>query len=149
VRCQTRHYSGHYELAAVMLDAGADPNAAAQRWTALHQITWVRKPGRGDNDPAPEGSGHLSSLDLVRQLVAHGANVNARMTKKANVGRTTLNMIGATAFLMAARGADAPLMLLLASLGADPLLPTTRLHSWWRRELVLILQERILGQKAK
>jgi uncharacterized protein len=115
--------NAHYELAAVMLDAGADPNAAAQGWTALHQITWVRKPGRGDNDPAPEGSGNLSSLDLVRQLVAHGANVNARMTKKANVGRTTLNMIGATPFLMAARGADTPLMLLLASLGADPLLP--------------------------
>jgi hypothetical protein len=106
-----------------MLDAGADPNATAQGWTALHQITWVRKPGRGDNDPAPEGSGNLSSLDLVKQLVAHGANVNARMTKKANVGRTTLNMVGATPFLMAARGADAPLMLLLASLGADPLLP--------------------------
>src|SRR5438309_2000130 len=54
--------NAHYELAAMMLDAGADPNAAAQGWTALHQITWVRKPGRGDNDPAPEGSGNLSSL---------------------------------------------------------------------------------------
>jgi ankyrin repeat protein len=115
--------NGHFELAAMMLDAGADPNAAAQGWTALHQITWVRKPGRGDNDPAPEGSGNLSSLDLVRKLVAHGANVNARMTKSGNVGRTSLNMIGATPFLMAARTGDAPLMRLLAELGADPLLP--------------------------
>jgi ankyrin repeat protein len=115
--------NAHYELAGVLLDAGADPNASAQGWTALHQITWVRKPGKGDNDPAPEGSGNLSSADLVRKLVAKGANVNARMTRSGNVGRTSMNMIGATPFMMAARTADAPLMRLLAELGADPLLP--------------------------
>jgi uncharacterized protein len=115
--------NAHYELAAMMLDAGADPNASAQGWTALHQITWVRKPGKGDNDPAPEGSGNMSSLDFVRKLVAKGANVNARMTRQGNPGRTTFNMIGATPFIMAARTADAPLMRLLAVLGANPLLP--------------------------
>jgi ankyrin repeat protein len=115
--------NAHYELAALLLDAGADPNAAAQGWTALHQITWVRKPGKGDNDPAPEGSGNLSSLDMVRKLVAKGANVNARMTRSGNVGRTSMNMTGATAFMMAARTADAPLMRLLVELGADPRLP--------------------------
>ena len=115
--------NAHYELAAMMLDAGADPNAAAQGWAALHQITWVRKPGSGDNDPAPQGSGSISSFDLVRKLVAKGANVNARMTRQGNPGRTTFNMIGATPFMMAARTADAPLMRLLAELGADPLLP--------------------------
>jgi len=115
--------NAHYELAGALLDKGADPNAAAQGWTALHQITWVRKPGRGDNDPAPEGSGNLSSLDLVKKLAERGANLNARMTKKGNAGRTFMNMIGATPFMMAARAADAPLMRLLASLGADPLLP--------------------------
>ena len=115
--------NAHYELAAALLDAGADPNAAAQGWTALHQITWIRQPGRGDNDPAPEGSGNLSSSDLVRKLVAKGANVNARMTRQGNVGRTSLNMMGATPFLMAARTADVPMMRLLVELGADPLLP--------------------------
>jgi len=112
--------NAHYELAGVLLDAGADPNAAAQGWTALHQVTWVRKPGKGDNDPAPEGSGNLSSLDFVRKIVAKGANVNARMTRSGNVGRTSMNMMGATPFMMAARTADAPLMRLLAELGADP-----------------------------
>src|SRR3984893_3510122 len=45
------------------------------------------------------------------------------MTRSGNVGRTNMNMLGATPFMMAARTADAPLMRLLAELGADPLLP--------------------------
>jgi ankyrin repeat protein len=47
--------NAHYELASLLLDAGADPNAAPQGWTALHQVTWVRKVGVGDNGPAPQG----------------------------------------------------------------------------------------------
>jgi ankyrin repeat protein len=62
-------------------------------------------------------------MDLVRRLAAKGADLNARMRRRAQVGVTALNMIGATPFLMAARSADAPLMRLLAELGADPLLP--------------------------
>jgi len=115
--------NAHYEIAALLLDRGANPNAAAQGWTALHQITWVRKPGQGSTGPSPSGSGSLSSLDLVRRLAAHGADLNARMTQRAQVGVTALNMIGATPFLMAARSADAPLMRLLAELGADARLP--------------------------
>src|SRR5436190_5853311 len=44
------------------------------------------------------------------------------MTKKVNVGLTSLNTLGATPFLLAARTADAELMRALAALGADPLL---------------------------
>ena len=115
--------SGHFELAAALLDAGADPNAAAQGWTALHHLTWIRKPGTGSNDPAPYGSGNMDSLTLVRKLKAHGADVNARVTRRPNVGVTALNFIGATPFFMAARGGDTELMRLLVELGADPLLP--------------------------
>ena len=106
-----------------LLDAGADPNAAAQGWTALHHITWIRKPGTGSNDPAPYGSGNLDSLSLVKQLKAHGADLNARVTRRPNVGVTALNFVGATPFFMAARGGDTELMRLLVELGADPLLP--------------------------
>jgi ankyrin repeat protein len=115
--------SAHFELAATLLDAGADPNAAAQGWTALHHLTWIRKPGTGSNDPAPYGSGNMDSLSLVKKLKAHGADVNAKVTRRPNVGVTALNFIGATPFFMAARGGDTELMRLLVELGADPRMP--------------------------
>jgi uncharacterized protein len=113
--------SAHYELAALLLDRGADPNAAPQGYTALHQVSWVRKAGiAGSNNPAPPGSGNMDALTFVKKLVTKGAMLNARVTKRPNMGVTTLNSIGATPFLLAARTADAPLMKLLAELGADP-----------------------------
>ena len=115
--------NAHYELASVLLDAGANPNADLPGYTVLHAITAVRKPGVGDNDPPPDGSGSMSSIDLVKKLAARGANLNARMTKKPNLNNTRLNEIGATPFMLAALTADAELMKTLASLGADPLLP--------------------------
>jgi ankyrin repeat protein len=121
--------NAHYELGALLLDAGADPNAIGPGYTALHAVTWVRKPGGGDNDPAPDGSGNLTSLQFVKKLVEHGADLNARMTKKVSVGLTSLNTVGATPFFLAARTADAELMRYLASLGADPLLPNADLST--------------------
>lgn len=115
--------SRHYEVAALLLEKGADPNAAGPGWTVLHQLTWVRKPGQGTNGPPPRGSGSLESIELVRQLAARGADLNARVTRKPSPGTTALNFIGGTAFFLAARTADVEMMRLLASLGADPRLP--------------------------
>jgi ankyrin repeat protein len=112
--------NGHFELASVLLDAGANPNADLTGYTVLHMLTRVRKPGAGDNDPAPEGSGSISSIELVKKLVARGANVNARMTRRGNLNNTRFNEIGATPFMLAALTADAELMRTLAALGADP-----------------------------
>lgn len=113
--------NAHFELAAYLLDKGADPNAAPLGWTALHQLTWVRKTGiAGSNDPPPQGSGSLTSLEFARLLVKHGADVNARVTRRPPVGVSSLNTIGGTPLLLAARTADAPYMRLLASVGADP-----------------------------
>ena len=114
--------NAHYELAAQLLDAGANPNADALGYTVLHALIRVRNPGAGDNDPAPDGSGTMSSLEFVKRLVAGGANVNARMTKRANLTNTRFSEIGATPFLLAAVTADTALMKTLADLGADPLL---------------------------
>jgi ankyrin repeat protein len=114
--------NAHFELAAHLLDAGANPNADLPGYTVLHAITAVRKPGVGDNDPAPQGSGNMSSIDLVKKLAAHGANVNARMTRRVNLNNTRANELGATPFLLAALTADAELMRTLSALDANPLL---------------------------
>jgi ankyrin repeat protein len=116
--------NAHYELASFLLDAGADPNADGPGYTPLHIIPSVRKPGGGDNDPAPDGSGSMTSLEIIRKLVAKGANINARLTKKTNFGLTSLNDVGATPFCLAALTADAELMRFLVSLGGDPKIPT-------------------------
>jgi ankyrin repeat protein len=115
--------NAHYELATLLLESGANPNAAENGWTALHAITGVRKPGLGDNSPAPFGSGSITSIQMVRKLKEHGAGLNARMTKQISVGLTRLNVVGATPFFLACRSADAELMRELARLGADPLIP--------------------------
>lgn len=119
--------NAHYELAARLLDAGADPNAAEQGWTALHQIAWSRRWNMGFNLPGPVATGALDSLDLVRRLVAAGADVDARQTQEPKDGnRNKLNRIGATAFLLAAKACDVPLMRTLLELGADPAITTER-----------------------
>lgn len=117
--------NGHFDLAAFLLKAGADPNDQRSDYTALHMLTWVRKPNRGDGDdgdPAPIGSGKMSSLQFVKVLVASGADVNTRL-KKGRSGRGQLNLTGVTAFLMASKTADLEFMRLLLELGADPKIP--------------------------
>jgi ankyrin repeat protein len=120
-------HNGHFELAVALLDAGADPNDRRTGFTALHAVTWVRRPDASDiGDPPPIGSGRLTSLQFVRALVERGANVNARLEKdapKAPYAATLLKTGGSTAFLMAADRADVPLMRELLKLKADPLLP--------------------------
>ncbi len=115
--------NAHFGLAADLLDAGANPNADGPGYTVLHALTAVRKPGVGDNDPPPEGSGTMTSIELVKKLAARGANLDARMTRKANLNNTRFNENGATPFMLAALTADAELMRTLASLGANPALP--------------------------
>src|SRR5438309_8839053 len=114
--------NGHFDLALALLEAGADPNDQRSGFTALHALTWVRKPNRGDGDdgdPAPIGSGNLSSLQFVKELLKHGAAVNVRLkTGKGGAGRYT--HLGATPFLMAAGTDDVAFMRLLVELGADP-----------------------------
>ena len=115
--------NAHYETATKLLELGADPNAERNGWGPIHSITWVRKSGLGDNAPPPEGSGNMTSLQMVKQLKDHGADLNLRMTKKENVGLTILNTKGGTAYFLAARTADAELMKYLVQLGADPKIP--------------------------
>jgi uncharacterized protein len=117
--------NAHYELAGFLLDRGANPNAEAQGWTALHQIAWSRRHNAGFNLPGPVATGDLDSLELVRKLVKLGANVNARQTKEPKDGnRNQQNRIGATPFLLAAKSVDVPLLRVLLECGADPSIKT-------------------------
>ncbi len=120
--------NGHFELAIALIDAGADPNDARSGFTALHTLSWVRRPDSSDNsDPAPAtGEGRLTSLEFVREIVKRGANPNFRLPKGAPKQPDTSSKIesdGATPLLFAADRSDVPLMRILIELGADPLLP--------------------------
>jgi ankyrin repeat protein len=118
--------NGHFELAIALVERGADPNDRRTGFTPLHTITWVRKPDSSDgSEPAPIGSGSLTSLQFVREIVKRGANVNLQLAKGTpNVPNTSsrIDAEGATPFLLAADRSDIPLMRLLLELGADPLL---------------------------
>ena len=117
--------NAHYEVGALLLERGADPNGAAQGWTALHQIAWSRRWTMGFNLPGPAHTGHVDSLELVRRLVANGADIDARQTKEpADGNRNKLDRLGATPFVLAAKSCDLPLMSTLLELGADAGLTT-------------------------
>ena len=120
--------NAHFELAIALVDAGANPNDVQTGFTPLHTVSWIRKPDSSDvSDPAPPaGSGRMTSLEFVRELVKRGANVNLRLDKDtARIPQTSsrLESGGATPFLLAADRSDIALMRALLELGADPLLP--------------------------
>jgi len=113
--------NGHYELASVLLDLGADPNDMRSGYTPLHILSWIRKPdiGEDEGDPIPEDHGHVTSEELIRKLVAKGANINAQLTGgPSSSGR--VNRKGCTPLMLAADTADTAFMKLLVELGADP-----------------------------
>ncbi|MDO8538801.1 MAG: ankyrin repeat domain-containing protein [Opitutaceae bacterium] len=117
--------NGHFELASLLLDLGADPKDMRSGYTPLHVLSWVRKADRGEDEnglPEPEGSGSVSSEQLIRKLVASGAEVNARLNGGPSGGGRIARK-GCTPFMMAADTADTPYMKLLLELGADPTIP--------------------------
>ena len=117
--------NAHFSLAAYLVERGADPNAADQGWTALHQLAYTRRPNSGKGMPPVEVVDRLDTLAFARFLLDNGADPNLRQTKRFNNReRNNLNRVGATPYLLAAKHADVPLMRLLADYGADTRMPT-------------------------
>ena len=119
-------HSGHGSLAGFLLDEGADPNAAPLGYTALHAAVLrgtLRDRGVANDDP---GAG----VPLVRALLEHGADPNARLIKGTPVRRWSHDFafmdrwVGATPFWLAARFLEVEMMRVLAAAGADPRLPS-------------------------
>ena len=114
-------HSGHGSLAAFLLDEGADADAAPLGYTALHAAVVrgnLRDRGVLNLDP---GAG----VNLVRALIAHGADPNARLVKGTPVRRWSHDFafmapwVGATPFWLAAKFLEVDMMRVLADAGAD------------------------------
>ena len=118
--------NANWELAAYLLDRGADATHAEGGWNALHQTVRTRRMNLGFGTPGPFSSGTLDSIDLMRKLLDAGVDVNARMTRNGmrDGQRNRFNRLGATAFMLAAKVTDVEAMRLLLEYGADPTIPT-------------------------
>ena len=111
----------------------------------------MRKVGLyGSNDPAPEGSGKIGSLEFVRKLVARGANLNARATRRPPIG-TTGEPVRRDTVPAGRANRGAPLMRLLVELGADPCcrMLTARRRSWSPQAWHQFARRRIPEPKTK
>jgi ankyrin repeat protein len=118
--------NANWELAAYLLDRGADATHAEGGWNALHQTVRTRRMNLAFGTPGPFSSGTLDSIDLIRKLLDAGVDVNARMTRNGmrDGQRNRFNRLGATAFMLAAKVTDVEAMQLLLKAGADPTMPT-------------------------
>jgi ankyrin repeat protein len=70
---------------------------------------------------------HIDRLRVIKSLLAHGADVNGRntdMEPRWSGARYRRRLVGATAFLFAAKAADVEVMRLLLAHGADPKINT-------------------------
>jgi ankyrin repeat protein len=116
--------NGRFELAALLLDLGADPTDMRSGYTPLHILTWIRKPDRGEDegDPIPIDRGRVTSVELIHKLLAKGADVNAQLAGGPS-GGGRINRKGCTPLMMAADTADTEYMRLLIAAGADPRIP--------------------------
>jgi ankyrin repeat protein len=116
----------NYALAKMLIDRGADVNITNKGgWTPLYLATDNRNIEGGDY-PVPKPD--LDHLEIIKALLQHGANPNARV-RENTLTRTIFTMQwffedGATAFVRAGQSSDTALMKLLLEYRADPFLAT-------------------------
>jgi ankyrin repeat protein len=125
--------NGHFDLAEVLLDRGADPNLAEDNGvTPLYAaINCVWAPKALYPQPRAYEQQQRTYLDLMTALLDKGANPNARLRKKVwysgyDFDLSGVDEIGATPFWRAAYASDIDAMKLLVARGADPDIPSMK-----------------------
>ena len=102
-------HSGYRELVEFLLEKGADPNAAAAGFSALHEAIMRR------------------DQTMVGALLEHGADPNLPLRTWTPTRRSSHDfhfepaLVGATPFWLAARFCEPAVMRMLVKHGADPL----------------------------
>jgi ankyrin repeat protein len=125
--------NGHFDLAAEMLQHGADANAANEAGVtplyATLNVQWA--PIAAYPQPRAHLQQTRSHLDLLTLLLEKGADPNRRINRKVwfssyNFDQSNVDEAGATPFWRAAYASDVEAMKLLVRYGADPAIPTMK-----------------------
>lgn len=123
--------NGHYDVAAALLDKGADPNLFDKTGRAALYAAVDAHTMPYSNRPSPDEShNQITSLDLIKLLIAHGADINMRLKtqqpyrSKVDRGDDTMLTTGTTPLLRAAKAGDVTVIAMLLARGADAKLTT-------------------------
>ena len=113
-------------MALFLLDQGANPNDDGAGFTALHWASGVwegeqANPVVGFSDPMSGIPDRKGKIDLIKSLISHKADVNAKITKNPPgfAGGYLKSKVGATPAFLAAYALDLELLELLQGAGAD------------------------------
>jgi len=115
----------HYDTAAMLAERGADPNITdAAGMGALYAAVDMNTLGEVFGHPARTVTDKLNAVDLMKILLAHGADPNAKLKtptlQRAHTpGEPSLNE-GSTPLMRAAKNGDSAAIKLLLEHGADP-----------------------------
>ena len=119
--------NGHADVVTTLLENGANPNLADRTgMTPLYAAVDLHTMQLGFGRPDPPPAVVAGSVEMVKALLAHGANPNARLGTRIlkrvyTAGDGKLGK-GATPYMRAARAGDVPVMKILLAAGADPAL---------------------------
>jgi ankyrin repeat protein len=125
--------NGHFDLSMMLLERGANPNAAAFNGVAplfaVLNLQWAPK----SLYPSPKAYQQQKTtyLELMQALITKGADPNARVGRKVwyqayNSDYAGFDEVGATPFFRAAYASDVAAMKLLVAAGADSHLGTMK-----------------------
>lgn len=120
--------NANYDEATLLVEKGADPNIGDKeaRMAALYAAVDMHRLAIGHGRPNTKPSGQLDAVDLIKVLLAKGANPNARLSaplmQRHHTGGDRALGDGSTPFMRAAKSGDVAVMRLLLAAGADPLL---------------------------